>query len=246
MATTKKVGVRRAAQAQPKAPATSNAKAATAKTGVPAKKGAPVRRGFGGAAAKTGTRPARKRKPLPQFKAPADFKPHFLLLTMSTEADGLFATSIKGVRYQGRFDRDADEKKKFDMSEYDYGTLCGIAARIGGVTYKATNDKKMPVLPKERATFKGAARLPAKQTFQILLRVGRRAADNTLTTGVKQIWQAVPSTKTKGLRLAELAKTDPAYRMIRKSSRFLPAAFVNVQMPPKRTRGRRNQEESEE
>ena len=223
------------------------AKKAPAKAAVPAKK-APAKRGFPAKKAATAGKraPARKRKPLPTFKAPADFKPHFLLVQARTEADGLFASNLKATRYQGRFDRDADEKKKFDLSTYDPATLIGIAARIGGVTYKATNDKKYPALPKERAGVKGAMRLPAKQVFQILIRVGKKSADGSLTAGIKQIWQSTPNLKTGKMKLTELEKTDPAYRLIRKASRFLPAAFANVQMPPKRTRGSRKQEEGDD
>lgn len=195
---------------------------------------------------KTGTAAKSKKKPLPTFKAPADFKPHFLLLQLKTEADGLIATQIKATRYQGRFDRDADDKKKADLGSYDPATLAGIAARIGGVTYKATNDKKFPQDPKKRQDFKGAARLPAKAVFQVLLRVGKKSADQSLTASVKQIWQAVMSEKTGKLKLVELDKKDVCYRAIRKSSRILPAAFANVQMPPKRTRGSRKSDESDD
>lgn len=220
------------------APAKAPAKRAPLKSAATAPAKAPAKRGAGTT--------ARKRKPLPQFKAPADFKPHFLLVQMRTEADGLVGANLDAVRYQGRFDRDADDRKKFVMSTYDSATLIGIAARIGGVTYKATNDKKLPALPKQRDGVKGSNRLPAKTQFQILLRVGRRSADNTLTTSVKTIWQVVVSTETKKSRLVELQKTDPAYRMIRKASRFLPAAFANVQMPPKRQRGRKVETDDEE
>ncbi len=182
-----------------------------------------------------------KRKPLPVFKAPADFKPHFLLVQVTTEKDGLIGCKIKATRYQGRFDREAEDKKKFDISTYDPVTLVGIAARLSGVTYKATNDKKLPVDPKDRVNLKGAHRLCASTTFQLLMRVGKRAADQSLTCGVKQIWQALANNKGV-VRLKELEKTDPAYRALRKASRILPAAFAQVQMPPKRTRGAQNAE----
>ncbi|TXH12229.1 MAG: hypothetical protein E6R03_13245 [Hyphomicrobiaceae bacterium] len=210
----------------------------------PAPKEAPVRKGF--PARKAGAAPARKRKPLPTYKAPADFKPHFLLVQVTTEADGLIASKVKAVRYVGRFDRDVEDKKKFDMAGYDMQTVVGIASRLGGVTYKATNEKKFPLSPAERVGFKGAARLPAKATFQILIRVGRKAADNSLTAGVKQVWQAVTSAKTGRTGLKELEKTDVCYRAFRKASRFLPAAFSNVQMPPKRTRGWKPEAEDDE
>ena len=186
-----------------------------------------------------------KKKALPTFKAPADFKPHFLLVQLVTEADGLLASNVSAVRYQGKFARDADDKKKFDMAAYDMKTLIGIAARFAGVSYKATNDKKYPVDVKERVGFKGAARLPAKTTFQVLLRVGKKAADNSLTAGVKGVWQAVTSKKSGRLILKELEKTDVCYRALRKASRTMPAAFANVQMPPKRTRGGKKNEEDE-
>lgn len=211
-----------------------------------AKASAPATRKGGFPARKPGAAPARKKKPLPTYKAPADFKPHFLLIQVTTEADGLIGSKVKATRYVGRFDRDVEDKKKFDLASYDATTLVGIAARLGGVTYKATNDKKFPASPTERAGFKGAARLPAKTTFQILVRVGRKAADNSLTAGVKQVWQAVTSAKTGRTGLKELEKTDVCYRAIRKASRFLPAAFVEVQMPPKRTRGWKAESENDE
>lgn len=203
------------------------------------KKGFPARKD--GAAKK----PKTKKKPLPTFKAPADFKPHFLLVQFKTEADGLLGTQLKAVRYQGRFDRDAEEKKKFDMANYDMNTVVGIAARLAGVTFKATNEKKFPMDPKQREGFKGAARLPAKAVFQVLIRVGKKAKDNSLTAGVKQVWQAVLSEKTGRVKMKELEKTDVCYRAIRKASRTLPAAFANVQMPPKKTRGKRTEEEAD-
>lgn len=212
----------------------AEAEAAPKKKGFPAKKP-----GSGAGKAKS------KKKPLPTYKAPADFKPHFLLVQFRTEADGLIASQVKATRYQGRFDREAEDKKKSDLGSYDTPTLMGIAARLAGVTYKANNEKKFPVSIKERAAHKGAARLPAKTVFQVLMRVGKKSADQSLTAGVKQIWQSVLSEKTGRQKLQELEKTDVAYRAIRKASRFLPAAFINVQMPPKRTRGKKTDADEE-
>lgn len=204
----------------------------------------PVKKGFPakGFPAKKGAK--KKRKALPTWQAPADFKPHFLLVQFKTERDGLLGTQVKATRFQGRFDRDADDKKKFDLGAYDPMTLLGIAARVSGVTYKASNDKKMPTAPKERDGLKGANRLPPGTVFQVLIRVGKKKEGNVLTAGVKEIWQAVLSEKTGRMKLVSLDKKDPAYRLIRKAKNFLPAAFVNVQMPPKRSR--RKTEESDE
>lgn len=182
------------------------------------------------------------KKPLPTYKAPADFKPHFLLVQVTTEKDGLIGGNVKATRYQGRFDREAPEKKKVDLSTYDPATLLGITARLSAVTFKANAEKKFSEDPKARMTTKGSMRLPASTTFQILIRVGKKSADNTLTAGVKGIWQGVVNKKGQK-KLAELDKKDPAYRAFRKSSRILPAAFKAVQIPPKRQRGSAVEEE---
>jgi hypothetical protein len=228
----------------------------------PAKK----RVGFGGAR-KPGSKPAVKRKPLPTFKAPADFKPHFLLVTVATEADGLLGNKVKAVRYLGKFSREAEDKKKSDMASYDMLTVAGIMARLSGKTFKPTNDKKYSADIKQRNTggkakingvvkeFKstgpdgkpliGSARLPKNTTFQLLMRVGRRTADNTLTCTIRQVFQVV-TMKSGRVGPKELEKTDPVYRVLRGCGRFMPAAFTKVQMPPKRTRRRAADIEGEE
>lgn len=195
----------------------------------------PKKGGFPAKGSGKKTKKKSARAPLPLFKAPADFKPHFLLVTFATAKDGLLSHKLKATRFQGKFDRDADDKKKFELGAYDPETLLGIAARIAGVVYKASNDKKFPLLPKAREGVKGGHRLPPSTIFQVLLRVGKRSADQSLTTGVKEIWQVIANKKGR-MGPVSLEKTDPVYRAIRKSSRTLPAAFANVQAPPKRGR----------
>lgn len=202
--------------------------------GVPAKKGAAAKR------------PARK--PLPTWAAPADFKPHFVEVTVKTEKDGLLGNAIKAVRVNGRYDLDdpgnIDERKKFDMSAYDKTTLIGIQARLAAVTFKATNDKKFPVEPKGRTEVKGAMRLPANTTFRLVLRVNRKK-EGHLAVLIKQILQAVKN-KAGNVKAVPLDKKDPVYRSLRKSLRFLPAAFKDVQMPPARRRGKKAEDDGEE
>ena len=176
-----------------------------------------------------------KKNPPIQFKAPSDFKPHFLLLSFITEKDGLLGGAFRATRYQGRFDRDVEDKKKFDLGSYDSKTLMAIQGRISSVTYKNNVDKRFPIDIKNRDSVKGAHRLPASTQFQVLMRIGKRSADQTLTVGVKQIWQIVDNGKGRQV-LKDLEYTDPVYRAIRKSSRVLPAAFREVQIPPKRSR----------
>lgn len=184
----------------------------------------------------TGKKKPVKRSPIPVFKAPEDFKPHFLEIFVRTEKDGLLGSSIKATRYQGRYDPDAEDKKKADLGSYDTPTLIGIQARLAAVIYKATNDKKYSVSPKDRADEKGAMRMPASTVFRILIRVNRKAADGTLSVLFKQMWQQGKNAKGRVI-YKELLKADPAWRGFRKATRLLPAAFRAVQSPPKRTRG---------
>lgn len=245
-------------------------KAAASKKAVPAKK-APAKKAGAAPVAKKGLPPKKpggktvKRKPLPQFEAPADFKPHFLLLQVMTEKDGLLGAKIKATRYQGKFAWDAEEKKMADMMKYDPTTVAAIMGRLSGVLFKPSNDRRYSANIKQRNTggkvkvkgadgemkvkvYKttgpdgkplfGSARLPKSSMFSILMRIGKRSADNTLTAGVRTVWQSIKNDAGRVVR-KELLKTDPATRAIKRANRFLPAAFTNVQMPPKVSRRRK-------
>jgi hypothetical protein len=204
------------------------------------------------AAGKGKAKPA-KRNALPTFEAPADFKPHFLEVSVRTEKDGLLGSQIKATRYQGRYDPNADDKKKFDLGGYDVSTLIGIQARIASVLYKTNAEKKYPADVKARMTLekftaadgtkktrlvhRAAQRLPINTSFKIVMRITRKAADGSLAVRITSIQQGVKSAKTGRMAAVELEKNDPVYRSFRKSARILPAAFKSVLMPPKKVRG---------
>jgi hypothetical protein len=185
------------------------------------------------AKAKSGkaSKPAKKKNALPTFKAPEDFKPHFVTVRMKVEKDGLLASACKITRYQGRYDPNADDKKKFDVASYDPQTAQGILSRFSMVTY-ATN---------------AAKRLPAGALYQVLLRVNKRAKDgDALSVLFKGLEQAVKSQKTGRTKLKAIDKKDPVYRKFRKAARILPSAFKDVIAPPKRTRGANKKESDDE
>ena len=254
MATTKKPAAK-AAPAKTTKPAAKTtakpaAKAAPAKTTKPAAKEVPAKKAPFGRGTTTGAKkPVRaKRKPV-LFAAPADFKPHFLMLQAKTEKDGLFCSNMVATRYVGRYDPEADERKKFNLADYDPRTLCGIAARLSAITFKATQDRFYEPSAQGRVGIRGAHRLPKSTQFNILMRVGMKKADGSLTCRVVSVEQPVKKTlksgKTKTVMIA-LEKTDPVWRLIRRASRILPAAFENVLMPPKRTRASRRAEQADE
>lgn len=186
----------------------------------------PLEKARAARAAGKGAAKPKKKNALPTFKAPEEFKPHFLEIVVKTEKDGLLSNQIKATRYQGRYDPEADDKKKTDLGSYDPVTLTGIHSRLSMTTY-VTNPTK---------------RLPANTTFKLLVRVNRKSADGTISVGFKNVWEGrkiEKAGKPTKIKAVELDKKDPNYRKFRKSSRILPAAFKNVLMPPKKVRGKR-------
>lgn len=224
-------------------------KTATTKT---AGKAGPARK----APVRKAGKPGAPRPGTFNFEAPADFKPHFLEVAVRTEKDGLLGSAIKAIRYVGRYDVNAEDKKKFDIGAYDVPTLVGIQSRLSAKTFKTNGQKIMPSSIKDRNvvtkvkredgttrdkyTYGSGYRLPANTTFYILLRIGAsKVKGNILTVGLKHIEQIARIEKNgvkKQVRKL-LDKKDPAYRMIAGAKRFLPAAFKEVLLPPKRTRG---------
>lgn len=163
------------------------------------------------------------KKPIPAWKAPEDFKPHFLEVLVKTDKDGLLSSAIKATRYQGRYDPQVEDKKKFDLGSYDQITLLGILSRLSMTTYHSNIAK----------------RLPPKTTFKLLLRITKKSKDGTLGVAFKIIWVAEKSAKTGRVKAVELDKKDPMYRLFRKSNRIMPAAFQAVLAPPKKVRGKK-------
>ena len=183
-----------------------------------AKKGFPAR--------KVGAGPKKPRPVKITFPAPADMKPCFIELMFRTQEDGLIGPKFKAIRVRGNWTN--PEARRYDMMEYDAPTVTAIIARISARTF-ATN---------------AARRLPANATFRLVLRAGKRAADDTILSGVKSIARLAKSAKTGKTSWKEMTDVaDPVRRKLRSVSRFLPGAFVNIQLPPT---GRKPKEEAEE
>jgi len=251
MATAKKVATKKTV-----AKKTASGKSVTSSSKKVAPKGkvltplekARLARAKGGAAKKT---KAKAKPGTFLFDAPSDFKPFFLEVTVRTEKDGLLGNQIRAIRYVGRYDPQAEDKKKFDISAYDTKTLVGLQARLAQVTFKTNALKFYPASIKERcakvkfknkegeakekAAFGAAFRLTPNTTFRILFRIGKKAADNSITVGTKAVSQVVVVNSVK--KLKALDKVDPVYKAFVKARRFMSAAFKDVLLPPKRTRG---------
>ena len=166
-------------------------------------------------ARRNGTSKPRVRKPIPQWEAPADFKPHFLEILVRLDKDGLLSPDIKVIRYKGRYDPEAEDKKKVIVNTYDARTVQGILSRLSMVTF-ITNASK---------------RLPAGKLFRIVIRVGKRK-DNTISISFRGV-EAVTKFKSGKSKSVPLDKKDPIYRRFRRVVRILPSAFSKVLLPPK-------------
>jgi hypothetical protein len=166
-------------------------------------------------AKKNGTAPkgkkaaAKKKKVIPIFKAPEEFKPFFAKVAVRIAKDGLFS-DIKVVRIKGSPTN--ENAKTVDLNAYDPETVRKMAARYGGAAFVTNADK----------------RLPANSMISFLMRVGMKKDTGALTTAFKDF-----KIKGKDDKKAKLLdKKDPIYRRARKPVRFMPAAFVNVKPFP--------------
>jgi hypothetical protein len=118
-----------------------------------------------------GTAPARK--PLPKFKAPADFKPAFYEIYLGIGRDGLIdPRSFKMIRIQGKIDN--PEAKRSDLSEFDSATMLGVIARLSSIMFITNLEKRLECFP-------------AGSKYRLTIRVSKRAADGTLAGTVRKV-----------------------------------------------------------
>lgn len=199
-------------------PAAPAAKAVPTKAAPAAKKGFPPR--------KAGAKAAPARPAYPRFDAPSDFKPFFLDVTFNSGADGMIIPNeIKALRIKGKWE--TAENPRYDLAEYDVATLVGIASRLSSITYAANLLK----------------RLPLDSRFKLIIRVSKRAADGSILVGVKAGAMSAPgSAKMKWIK----DNTNPVYRKLRRCNRLMPSAFVDVQLPPMKRRGKKAEEDGDE
>lgn len=153
---------------------------------------------------------AKAKKPgLPVFKAPAEFKPFFMKVSVKIAKDGLFA-DMKAVRVKGSPTNES--AKTVDMADWDPATLRRLMARYAGPLYVVNQAK----------------RLPANSTINFLMRVGAKKDTGALTVSMKEFRIKVEGKE----KFKELDKKDPIYRRARKPARILPGAFTAVKPFP--------------
>jgi hypothetical protein len=226
---------------------TSGAAASSRRAGVFAKKGG---------AKKAGAKKKAPRAPSPsapkKFTAPSDFRNAVIDLKFATGADGLIVPTFQVERVKGRKWEDP-ETKRFNMMEYDATTVVGMFARMSAMCFAANIEK----------------RLPAKARFRVILRVGKRKADDSLmvrciaaarlgksakTGKAKWFWfsmdknheKTVTVTLESGKKKQEKRMiVDPVYTKLRRSVKHLAGAFINIQLPPSGRRPKKQEEADE-
>ena len=165
----------------------------------------------------------------------ADLKPAWYEIRVTTEADGMLGSKIQGRRYVGAIEADKDERKVFDMNEYEPEILRGIQARLAAVTFHATGKVSSKGVP---------SRLQPKTEYILHCRVAV-TKENTLKASVNKVFVEQANKKGKVV-LTELDKKDYQVRKLRKVNKYLAIAFREAQMPPKPERkSRRVQAEDE-
>lgn len=178
---------------------------------------------------------------------PSDFKPFFLEVAFRTDIDGFLNlhNEFKVNYHKGRYDD--DESKKRDMWEYDPLTVASLFTRLSMVTYHPTGKIGSNGTPK---------RLEPNTVYKVVFRIQAKKnklnedGPKILGAGLQKVWMSVKvkdkdSGKSKRKSL-ELGKTDPFYRILRKASAFIPAAFKAMLQPPKRSRKSKADEEDDE
>jgi len=208
---------------KPAAKTTANPGQASAKTSAPASKKTPVRAAPSKTARPAARAAAKPAATKPVWLAPADFKPAFFMFSFDTDDQALLTPeSLTGTRYRGRWDN--EDAKTYDMRTYDFSTLIGFGARISAAIW-APNVLR---------------RITPNASWQIVVRVNRRAANGSLSVRIIGV-----SIKREGKKLKWFEdKTDPDFRKIRRSARWLSAAFTDVQLPPSPRRKPKEDEEA--
>lgn len=150
-----------------------------------------------------------KKKGLPVFKAPEEFKPFFARAIVKIGKDGL-VSDVKLTRIKGSPTN--ENAKTVDFGLHDPDTLRKFGVRYAGAAF-VRNDAK---------------RLPASSMISFLVRVGMKKDTGALSVAFKEFkLREADSKKSK-----ELDKKDPIYRLARKPVRWMPAAFTTVKPFP--------------
>lgn len=172
---------------------------------------------------------AKKAGPI-LFKAPEDHKPAFFEVEFETLRDGLIrGGSIVVNRVKGKWDN--PDAPRFNLAEYDVATLLGIATRLGAMS-SAPNIAK---------------RLAPKSKFGLILRVNKRSKDGSIAVGYKgaKFLGVGKGDKPKWfwVNAKSTGEALMLHRRMRKMTRFLAGAFVEVQLPPSKRKKKAAEEE---
>lgn len=190
-------------KAKAKAKESKKAYKADADEEKPKKKGFPPKKEGGAKKAKS------KRKPLPTFKAPEDFKPFYARVSVKIAKDGII-DDVQMIRIKGSPTN--ENAKTVDVGAWDQDTLRRFAVRYAGAAF-IKSDKK---------------RVSGPSAAQMLLRVGVNKETNALKCNIKDI----KFKDGKDGKAKMLDKKNPVYRALRKPARLLPGAFTKCKAFP--------------
>lgn len=184
------------------------------------------------------------------YVPPSDFKPFFLEITFKTEQDGMvnLHNDFQVNYHKGRYDD--DEKKKYDMWEFDPKTVASVFARLSPKLFHATGRKLI-----NREGVEVPKRLEPNKVYRVVFRVIAKKDPNgvhekILGVTLRHVFitKRVKNKKTgeTTTKVVELNTKDPFRRMFAGATKFLACAFKSMMQPPKGRRPKKVEEDEGE
>lgn len=184
------------------------------------------------------------------YVPPSDFKPFFLEVTFKTEQDGMLNlhNEFQVNYHRGRYDD--DEKKKYDMWDFDPKTVASIFARMAPKLFHATGRKLV-----NKAGQEVPKRLEPNKVYRVVFRIIAKKDPNgvhekIIGVALKHVFitKKVKSKATgkSTVKIVELNNKDPYRRMIAGAAKFMACAFKEMLQPPKGRRPKKVEEEVED
>lgn len=180
------------------------------------------------------------------YVPPSDFKPFFLEITFKTEQDGMLNlhNDFQVNYHRGRYDD--DEKKKYDMWDFDPKTVASIFARMAPKLFHATGRKLL-----NKAGQEVPKRLEPNKVYRVVFRVLAKkdpngVHDKIIGVILKHVFitKKVKSKATgeSKVKIIELNTKDPYRRMFGGAVKFMACAFKEMLQPPKGRRKKKDEE----
>lgn len=184
------------------------------------------------------------KPPTYSWQAPDTFTTSFPVeVTLKTEKDGMPGGVWRVRRYKGKYvpaEAEQEGKKWWNLAKIDPHTYNALVSRLSLVLFHPTGRlNKAGVSP----------RLAPNTVYQVLLRCGKKKADDSLTARINAVNVIEVKKNKRGERVekaTELDKKDVNVRKFKKANKHLPAAFRALAELPAKPSRRKKADEDED